>query len=73
MSFTQISNVDAYRFAKLNQRINTAIESANEAVQETRAAIKSSQEQIDMVRLALQRDADRQSPLHFLGAAPRGH
>jgi hypothetical protein len=36
MSFTQISNVDAYRFAKLNQRINTAIESANEAVQDAR-------------------------------------
>jgi hypothetical protein len=73
MGFTQISNVDAYRFAMLNQRINTAIESANEAVLETRAAIKSSQEQIDMVRLALEREADRQSLLHFLEVTPRGH
>ena len=59
MRFTQISDID--KFAILNQRINMAIDSANEAVLETRAAIESSREQISLSRLALEREADRQS------------
>jgi hypothetical protein len=71
MRFTQISDID--RFAILNQRINMAIESANEAVLETRAAIESSREQISLSRLALAREADRQSHWHFLEDAHRSH
>jgi hypothetical protein len=57
MSFMQISDID--KFAILNQRINMAIE--------------SSREQISPSRLALEREADRQSHWHFLGRAHRSH
>ncbi len=61
MSYKQISDIDIYRFAVLSDRIDKAIESANEAVLETRAAIKSSQEQINLYRFALEAEADRQA------------
>ena len=59
MRFTQISHID--KFAIPNQRIDMAIDSADEAVLETRVAIESSREQISLSRLALEREADRQS------------
>ncbi|MGD1038156.1 MAG: hypothetical protein ABR878_13465 [Roseiarcus sp.] len=61
MNYQQISDVNIDRFAVLSDRINKAIEIANEAVLEAHAAIKSAQMQIILSRLALEAKADTQA------------
>ena len=73
MSPTPISDVSLDRFLLLSERINTAIDSANEAVLETHVAIKGSREQVNLLRLALETDTDAQSQLQAPEIAPRRH
>jgi hypothetical protein len=63
MNYQQISDINIDRFAVLSDRINKAIGSANDAVLEADAAIKSTQEYISLSRLALEAKVDRQ--LHW--------
>ena len=60
MNYQQISDINIDRFAVLSDRINKAIGSANDAVLEADAAIKSAQVQISRSRLALEAKVDRQ-------------
>ena len=60
MNYQQISDINIDRFAVLSDRINKAIGSANDAVLEADAAIKSAQESISLSRLALETKVDRQ-------------
>ena len=61
MTYQQISDVNIDKFAALSDRINKAIEIANEAVLEAHAAINSAQMQIILSRLALEAKADAQA------------
>ena len=61
MNYQQISDINIDKFAVLSDRINKAIENANEAVLEAHAAINSAQEYISLSRLALEAKADRQA------------
>ena len=60
MDYQQISDINIDRFAVLSDRIIKAIGSANDAVMEADAAIKSAQVQISLSRLALETKVDKQ-------------
>jgi hypothetical protein len=59
MNYQENSDINIDRFVALSDRVIKAIGSANEAVLEADAAIKSAQVQISLSRLALQAEAER--------------